>query len=114
MKALGTPIITTSIAALLAATALQANAQSTTEVTAQALHEVQSVAVNIADLNLNSPEGQEVLYRRIRRAVDTVCGPRDTRRAGDLAQASRNRACYKESLSQAMSDISAPAVAVIR
>jgi UrcA family protein len=111
MKALRSSIITTAVVALLAGTALQASAQDSTNVTAQSLQKVQSVTVDISDLNLNSPKGQEVLLNRISRAADQVCGARDTRRAGDLAQASRNRACYKASMSRAMSKVSASAVA---
>ena len=114
MKAQRNATITTALVGLLAGAALQASAQSTTEITANRLHDVRSVAVNYADLNLDSPEGQEALYGRIARAADEVCGPRNTRRAGDLAQATRNRACYKETLSQAMSEISATALAVAK
>ena len=114
MKALRTLATTTAVVGLLAGTALQASAQSTTEVTAKRLQDQRSVAVNFADLNLDSPEGQEVLYNRIARAADEVCGPRSTRRAGSLAQASRNRTCYKETISRSMSKISSSALAAVR
>jgi UrcA family protein len=35
-----------------------------------------SVTVRFADLNLSSPEGNRVLYARIRKAAQTVCGTR--------------------------------------
>lgn len=114
MKSRRTSIITAAVVGLLAGTALQASAQSQTEVTADRLQDAQSVAVNVADLNLNSPRGQEVLYSRIARAADEVCGARTTRRAGSLAQATRNRTCYKETISRTMSDISVTAVAAVK
>ena len=112
MKTFRSSLITTAVVGLLAGTALQASAQETTRVTADALHEVHSVAVGVADLNLNSPQGQKVLYNRIARAAEQVCGAQDVRRAGDLAQARRNRVCYKDAISRAMSDVNASAVAV--
>ena len=113
MKALRTSVIAAAVVGLLAGTALQASARSTTEVTANRLLDEQSVVVNFADLNLNSHKGRDALYNRIARAADKLCGARTLRRAGNLAQVARNKACYKETISRAMSEIRATAVAVV-
>jgi len=53
-----------------------ANADTPRNTTAD---EVQSRKITFADLNLNSPEGIAVLYRRITSAAERVCTPFESR-----------------------------------
>jgi UrcA family protein len=60
--------------------------------------------VSFRDLNLNSPEGVAVLYRRINSAADEVCGNPDRY---DLSQL-KLRICVKESVSRAIAQVNNP------
>jgi UrcA family protein len=112
MKTLRSRLISTAAAGVLAAMALNASAQSTTEVTARTLGTPEQITVNFADINLHTPQGQKALLARISRAAEKVCGVRDLRKTGGVYQrASRNAGCYEESLSRAMSRINNAAVA---
>lgn len=92
-------------AGLCAGAALPSLAGSETQVTAREVTDKIEVAVNYADLNVNSPQGQAVLLRRIENAARSVCGSTDPRVAGGLRAALRNEACFEETLSSAMSQI---------
>lgn len=61
-------------------------------------HEPMPMAVSFAGLDLSSPEGQQLLDRRIRRALDQVCGRDDMR---DLAQAAAIRRCRRDAMAGA-------------
>ncbi|MFT7288462.1 MAG: UrcA family protein [Halieaceae bacterium] len=112
MKALRNKTIATAVLGMLAGISLHASAGSVTEVTAQDLSEQHhQLTVNIADLDLDSAAGQQALYYRISSAAKEVCGSTDVRIAGGPAQSTRNKACYRESLSKAMSAVPRTAVA---
>jgi UrcA family protein len=111
MKILTRKVFATAFAGSLAVAALQASADSTTEVTANALTQPSTVVVNVADLNLNSAEGQAALMYRVSNAAEQVCGARDARSAGGVAQAARNADCYQASLDRALSSLAPGTVA---
>ena len=64
--------------------------------------------VTFGDLNLRSVAGVEVLYRRIERAAQDVCGPE--RRAGTRRVSEAWKNCVSESIYQAIQSINQPAV----
>ena len=97
---------------LLTGLSVSASADSETTVTASNIHETKQISVGFEDLDLDSPEGQETLYYRISRAAEQVCGSSYSRQAGGISQATRNRDCYRESLSRALSEVSTGIVAV--
>jgi UrcA family protein len=113
MKILTRKILAMALTGSLAAVALHASADSTTEVTANALTQPATVVVNVADLNLNTPEGQSALLYRVSNAAEQVCGARDVRSAGGVAQAARNADCYEASLDRALSSVAAATVASV-
>ncbi len=61
-----------------------------------------SVAIDTAGLNLQTSEGQEILYNRLKRAATEICGSRSIRKVGSTSRVQENRACYKETLSNAV------------
>ncbi|GEM_PF-2320844 len=105
------PLITGSVCAFLALGSLATHAESVTTVTADAMTETVKRTVSVADLDLTTPEAQEILYYRLSRAAEQVCGSDDLRVAGSLAQATRNRDCYEDSLSRAIAEVSNSALA---
>lgn len=111
MKNFGKQIIAATVLTVLGGAALQASAESMTMVTADKLGTAIEKTVNIADLNISSPEGQDALYSRISRAAKQVCGPSNRRDAGSLRMARRNRDCYEDALSRALSEVNKSAVA---
>lgn len=60
------------------------------------------VSVQIDDLNLSEQQGVAVLFRRLQRASDQVCGSRNRVEAGSLKQRQLNQRCYSETLSEAV------------
>jgi UrcA family protein len=60
--------------------------------------------VSFHDLNLNSPEGAAVLYRRINAAAYEVCGNPDRY---DLSELKLHR-CVKDAVSRAIAQINSP------
>jgi UrcA family protein len=71
---------------------------------------VRSVAVQYADLNLETPEGAATLLGRIKAAARTVCSP-STTMPTDLSDELDYRGCYGDAVAQAVQDIGAPALA---
>jgi len=61
-----------------------------------------SVSVSVAELNLNSVQGQEVAYKRLKNAAQEVCGSNFAREAGGIGRAKGNQTCYDETLSDAV------------
>jgi UrcA family protein len=90
---------------LMSALATGVNAHSITEVTATSLGQHSQVTVNVADLNLATPEGQQALHYRLSRAAEKVCGSANLRRAGSAGQAARNGDCHEQALSRAVSEV---------
>lgn len=92
---------------------VSASADSETTVTASNVAEATQVPVSFEDLDLDSAQGQETLYYRISRAAEQACGSSDIRQAGSLSQATRNRDCYRDSMSRALSEVSSGIAAVV-
>ena len=70
--------------------------------------------VTYEDLNLHTPAGVQVLYRRIHRAADEVCGKVDSR---DLANMRAKEACVERAVTEAVAAVNLPqnaAVAQVR
>ena len=65
---------------------------------------VESVRVNINDINVTSEAGQEKLYQRISRAAKTVCGSTIRSEVGSLKELMENRSCIKQATAEAMSE----------
>ena len=71
--------------------------------------EFAAVAVSYAELDLSKSAGAEVLYDRLQRAAEKVCGVHE--RSSSLyhvAIAAEKKACYEEALSRAVAQIDAP------
>jgi UrcA family protein len=79
---------------------LAANAQR-----AEAAAQMPSVAVNYADLNLNTPAGVEALYARLRAASRSVCNVGQGRA---LADAMASKSCYREVLATSVGNANLP------
>ena len=58
--------------------------------------------VSYADLNLESEEGVQVLYRRLQHASSEVCSPRSLNNGLSIFVRYENRACYRHALSNAV------------
>jgi UrcA family protein len=61
--------------------------------------------VTYKDLNLNSHEGNQALYRRIQLAANKVCGDVGVR---DLAGMNVKKACVDRAISQAVAEVNSP------
>jgi UrcA family protein len=61
--------------------------------------------VSFRDLNLNTTEGAEVLYKRIKSAAVEVCGVSDS---FDLARMYVPRTCINEAVSRAVAQVNRP------
>jgi UrcA family protein len=92
---------------LTAATALIACALCTSA-WADSILEQRSVAVHYDDLNTNSTQGAEVLYRRIKAAAEGVCSDLGSTRA--LALLSRYSTCVHGAIGAAVAHVNRPAV----
>jgi len=64
---------------------------------------IKKVTVNFAELNLDKPEGVKVLYKRLRKASESVCGGWQAVRTNRTA-----KRCYNAALSQAVFDVNKP------
>ncbi|MEL6878239.1 MAG: UrcA family protein [Pseudomonadota bacterium] len=65
-----------------------------------------AVTVEIADLNLSTPEGQERLDRRIETAARKVCGL-DAVRTGTRMRSARSERCYTEAMKSVEQQVAA-------
>lgn len=74
---------------------------------------LRTATVSYADLDLNNVSARESLRFRISSAAEKVCGSKDRKLAGSLAQASKNRSCYNSAMDEAMRSISNGQVAVV-
>lgn len=111
MKILSKLTISTAVSALAAVLALPASADGTTAVVADRVSGSSSMVVELSDLDLGSPAGQQALQYRLAHAAQQVCGHSDVRRAGSVARAARNGACYEQSLSRALSEVNSATLA---
>jgi UrcA family protein len=71
--------------------------------------EAPSVTVHFADLDLTQSEGIAVLYRRLKRAAETVCAHLD--RSSDLGIQMRFKKCWQGALGAAVTKVDRPALA---
>lgn len=74
---------------------------------------VRSVRLEYVAAELGTAEGLAELQRRISIAAEQVCGPMSLHEAGGLQSLMRNRQCYEEASSAAMSQIDATQTAAI-
>lgn len=66
------------------------------------------IKVETSGLDLNSERGQEILYRRLQSAAKEICGSTNIAITGSVARTLENRACYKETLSDAVESVGLP------
>ena len=74
---------------------------------------VRSVRLEYVAAELGTAEGLAELQRRISIAAEQVCGPMSLHEAGGLQSLMRNRQCYEEASSAAMSQIDVTQTAAI-
>lgn len=68
-----------------------------------------SVTVSYRDLDLSSPEGAKVLYKRIQAAATEVCG----RPGADLLEQSIWRSCYRHAIADAVGKVNNPLLTAV-
>lgn len=88
------------IAAVAVAT-IAAPAIASASLTSVASEEVR-ISVNYADLDLSKAAGVEVLYRRLRSAASSACGPTSWSEVGSLEQIANNKACARQLVDRAV------------
>ena len=71
----------------------------------------QSIKIQYARGELATDGGLDVLHGKIKRAAAEICGPTGLREAGGLTNASRNRKCYDDALSAAVSQLGSDGMA---
>ena len=69
-----------------------------------------SVRVSYADLDIHSEAGAKVLYSRLKRASEEVCGIQSHVINGSLAATKNARACYREALEVSVKKIDSAAL----
>jgi UrcA family protein len=69
-----------------------------------------SKTVAYADLNLDSPEGANALYARLRHAAEEVCEPFD---GGELSRHNVWRLCVGKTLASAVAQVNRPRVTAL-
>lgn len=72
-----------------------------------------SIKVSYADLNIQSEAGARVLYARLKRASEEVCGIQTHVINGSLAATLRARTCFQETLEASVEKIDSDALAEI-
>ena len=72
-----------------------------------------SVTVSYSDLNIQSEAGARVLYSRLKRATEEVCGFESSVASKSLAETSLARACVRETLEASVQKIDSDALAEI-
>ena len=71
----------------------------------------ESVSVSFAELDITKPAGAEVLYDRLQRAAQEVCGVNERFYSPYyIAGSAERRACYQDALDRAVAQIDAPLV----
>ena len=69
-----------------------------------------SIKVSYADLNIRSEAGARVLYARLKRATEEVCGIQSHVINGSLAETLRARTCFREALEASVEKIDSDAL----
>ena len=64
-----------------------------------------AVTVSYADLDINSEAGAKVLYARLKRASEDVCGVAPYLESGSLTKTRKAKLCYAETLGSAVDSI---------
>jgi UrcA family protein len=64
-----------------------------------------TVTVDAEGLDLRTNKGTEMLYSRLQDAARDICGTTSVHENGSLKRALENRACYNETLSQAVESV---------
>jgi UrcA family protein len=72
-----------------------------------------SVRVSYSDLDIQSKAGARVLYSRLKRASEEVCGIKPHVINGSLAETLRARTCYREKLEASVEQIDSDALTAI-
>ena len=72
-----------------------------------------SVKVSYADLDIDSKAGAKVLYTRLKRASEEVCGIQSHVINGSLAATSKARTCFRETLEATVEKIDSDALSEI-
>ena len=72
-----------------------------------------SIKVSYADLNIQSEAGARVLYTRLKRATEEVCGIQTHVINGSLAETLHARTCYRETLEASVEKIDSDALSRI-
>jgi UrcA family protein len=67
-----------------------------------------SVKVSYADLDLSRPAGAQMLYRRLKHAAASVCGP--SVKPAELDRYAAWKSCYEPALHNAVMQVGAPGV----
>jgi UrcA family protein len=65
---------------------------------------IESVRVNINDINVATEAGQHKLYQRVSRAAKAVCGSTTRNDVSSLKELMENRSCIKQATAEAMSE----------
>jgi UrcA family protein len=98
------PFILAASLVALGCTAIESRAQAADA--EQAL----TKTVTYGDLNLDSRQGAEVLYARLRRAAEDVCLPLDGR---DLTQRSHWQRCFDNAVASAVAQVNKTTVTAL-
>lgn len=69
-----------------------------------------SVTVSYSDLNIQSKAGAKVLYMRLKRASEEVCGIQSYVINGSLAATMKARQCFRETLDASVEKIDSEAL----
>ena len=69
-----------------------------------------SVTVSYSDLNIQSEAGARVLYTRLKRASEAVCGIQSHILNGSLARTMQARQCFRETLDASVEKIDSEAL----
>ncbi len=64
-----------------------------------------NLQVSFADLNLDSQEGVEVLYRRLKSASNRICGTGPYQQKSTVKSAVQARACFQSVLSRSVAKV---------
>jgi UrcA family protein len=68
-----------------------------------------SVTVSYRDLDLSTPEGAKVLYKRIQAAAKEVCGRPET----DLLEQAIWKSCYRHAVGDAVGKVNSPLLTAV-
>ncbi len=109
-----TSVLSVATMTLALGISAQAYAEQVDETFVQGNHQgSQSITIQYTASELANEEGLDNLYGQIKRAARKVCGPTGLREAGGLSTAARNRECFEEAVSAAVSQVGSEQLASI-